>query len=128
LDEPLFLESQYGLPGYKNNYLPGNLRASVRGEWVFFSPLNLAYFRVAPFVFGNLTVFRTELAERRIPIIGGGIRSRNESLVFGTVELSFAYYLKGDLAGSRYSIGLRSNLKYRYEQDFNRKPQFVQVN
>jgi hypothetical protein len=128
LDEPLFLESQYGLPGYKNNYLPGHLRASVRGEWVFFSPLSLAFFRVAPFVFGNLTFFRTDLAERRIPIIGGGIRSRNESLVFGTFELSGAYYLKGDLAGAKYSLSLRSNLKYRYNQEFTRKPQFVQVN
>ncbi|MGZ3950714.1 MAG: hypothetical protein ACXVBZ_04925 [Flavisolibacter sp.] len=128
LDEPLFLESQYGLPGYKNNYVPGHLRASVRGEWVFFSPLSIAFFKFAPFVYGNLTIFKNDVAQRNIPVIGGGIRSRNESLVFGTLELNGAYYLKGDLAGSKYSIGVRTNLRYKYNQEFIRRPEFVQVN
>jgi hypothetical protein len=128
LDEPLFLESQYGLPGYKNNYVPGHLRAGVKAEWVFFSPLSIAFFKFAPFVFGNLIVFKNDLVQRNIPVVGGGIRSRNESLVFGTLELNGAYYLKGDLSGSKYSVGVRTNLRYRYKQEFIRRPDFVQVN
>jgi hypothetical protein len=128
MDEPLFLESQYGLPGYNNQLVPGHLRVSLRMEYVFFSPLSIFFFKFAPFVFGNLAYFKAEHSEKAIPMVGGGIRCRNESLVLGTIELKGTYFLKQDLTGTKYSLGLRSNLRYRYNQNFIKKPQFIQVN
>jgi hypothetical protein len=128
LDEPLLLESQYGLPGYNNELLPGHLRISLRMESVFFSPLSLLYFRFAPFVFGNLAYFKTASSKKTVPMIGGGLRSRNESLVLGTIELKGTYFLKEDLTGTKYSIGIRTNLRYKYDQNFIKRPRFVQVN
>jgi hypothetical protein len=128
MDEPLFLESGHGLPDYDNEYLPGHFRISLKSEWVFFSPLSIAFFRFAPFVFGNLAFFKTPYSEKTVPMLGGGIRCRNESLVLGTIELKGTYFLKEDLNGTRYSIGVRSNLRYRYNQNFIKKPGFVQVN
>jgi hypothetical protein len=128
MDEPLYLESPYGLPGYNNEWVPGHLRLSVKMESVFFSPLSVFYFRFAPFVFGNLAYFKAAYAKRTVPMIGGGIRCRNESLVLGTIELKGTYFLKEDLTGTKYSLGIRSNLRYKYNQNFIRKPQFVEVN
>jgi len=128
MDEPLYLESQYGLPGYKNELLPGHLRASLKMESVFFSPLSVLYFKFAPFVFGNLAWFKANQSQKAIPMIGGGIRCRNESLVVGTLELKGTYFLQEDLNGNKYVLSLRSNLRYRYNQDFIKKPQFIEVN
>ena len=128
LDEPLYLESVYGLPGYDNDLQPGHFRASIKMESVFFSPLSLLYFRFAPFVFGNLAWFRSVQTLKTVPMLGGGIRCRNESLVLGTLELKGTYFLKEDLNGTRYSLSVRTNLRYRYNQDFIRKPRFMQVN
>jgi hypothetical protein len=97
-------------------------------ESVFFSPLSLLYFRFAPFVFGNLAWFRSVQTLKTVPMLGGGIRCRNESLVLGTLELKGTYFLKEDLNGTRYSLSVRTNLRYRYNQDFIRKPRFMQVN
>jgi hypothetical protein len=128
LDEPLYLEGQYGLPDYNNQLLPGHFRISLKAESVFFSPLSLAFFRFAPFVFGNLAYFKTAVSQKTVPMLGGGIRCRNESLVLGTFELKGTYFLKQDLTGTRYSIGVHSNLRYRYSQNFIRKPGFLQLN
>jgi hypothetical protein len=128
LDEPLYLEGQYGLPDYNNQLLPGHFRISLKAESVFFSPLSLAFFRFAPFVFGNLAYFKTAVSKKTVPMLGGGIRCRNESLVLGTFELKGTYFLKQDLTGTRYSIGVHSNLRYRYSQNFIRKPGFLQLN
>jgi len=128
MDEPLYLESSYGLPGYNNEWVPGHSRISLKMESVFFSPLSILYFRFAPFVFGNLAFFKTGSYQKTVPMIGGGIRCRNESLVLGTIELKGTYYLKEDLTGTKYSIGIRSNLRYRYNQNFIKKPQFIEVN
>lgn len=128
LDEPLFLDGSYGLDEYNNEYLPGHFRMIVKMESVFFSPLSVAFFRFAPFVFGNLGLFKTNASEKAVPMIGGGIRCRNESLVLGTIELKGTYFLKEDLTGRKYSIGVRSNLRYRYNQNFIKRPGFVVVN
>jgi hypothetical protein len=128
MDEPLYLESGYGLPGYENEWLPGHVRISIKMESVFFSPLSIFYFRFAPFVFGNLAWFRAAYSQKTVPMIGGGIRCRNESLVLGTIELKGTYFLKEDMTGTKYSIGIRSNLRYKYNQNFIKKPQFVEVN
>ena len=123
-----FLESQNGLSDYHNEYLPGHLRMVLKMESVFFSPLSVAFFRFAPFVFGNLALFKTALTQSTVPMLGAGLRCRNESLVLGTMELRGTYFLKQDLTGTSYSIGVRSNLRYRYNQNFIKKPGFVQVN
>jgi hypothetical protein len=132
LDEPLFLESKYGLDQFSNNSAGGFLRATVKAESIFFSPWTLLYFRFAPFVFSSATLFRLNEANgpntRFYPAIGGGMRIRNESLIFGTIELRGVYFPKKDASGNSYGIQLNTNLRYKYNQNFIRKPDFVQVN
>lgn len=64
MDEPLFLERGYGLPDYDNELVPGHLRMVFKMESVFFSPLSIAFFRFAPFVFGNLAYFKSAYSKK----------------------------------------------------------------
>jgi hypothetical protein len=132
LDEPLLLESSYGLPNYRNAYLGGHLRATLKGESVFFSPWALLYFKFAPFVFGSATLFQSPFKgnndTRLYTSIGSGVRTRNESLIFGTVELRASYFPKKDAFNNSFLVQLNTNLRFKYNQDFIKRPEFVRVN
>jgi hypothetical protein len=132
LDGPLMLESNFGLPGFKNNYRAGNLRTTARAESVFYSPWSILYFKMAPFVFGEASYFHLS-GESLDPAklysgIGSGIRVRNESLIFGTIEWRITYYPSGDYLNRRFKSELNSNIRFKYNQPFIRKPDFVQLN
>jgi len=133
LDEPLIVESRYGLADFKNNYVGGQMRATVKAESVFFTPWQLFYFKFAPFVFSSATLFQfpadVHMENKRLyTSIGGGIRTRNESLIFGTLELRGAWFPKKDAFKNNYLIQVSTNLRFKYNQDFIRRPEFVKVN
>ncbi len=133
LDEPLFMESEYGLQEFDNQFLGGHLRATIKGESVFFSPWTVLYFKFAPFVFSSATVFQfpNEMASRNTRLytaLGGGVRTRNESLVFGTIELRAAYFPKKDAFHNNFILRLSTNLRFKYKQEFIRRPEFVKMN
>ena len=56
---------------------------------------------------------------------GGGIRTRNENLIFGTVELRFIYYPRTTEDISSINIRVTSNLRIKYSGTFVRAPGFV---
>jgi hypothetical protein len=90
------------------------------------------FFKFAPFVFGSASLFQhptdTETNTRIYPAVGGGIRTRNESLVFGTIELRGAWFPKKDVYNNGFMLQLSTNLRFKYNQDFIRRPEFVRVN
>jgi len=128
-NEPLFLNSKFGLPEYGNNLLGGTLRATAKAESVFFSPWSLAAFKFAPFVFSNVSVFSPYLSKSRLfSSIGGGIRTRNESFVFGTIELKGFYFPQKNFHNSSFSLQLSTNVIFKYSSQFVKKPDFIQIN
>lgn len=134
LNEPLFANSQFGLPEYGNyrvNNQPvgGALRTTIKAESVFFSPWSLVAFKFAPFVFSNVSVFSPYLSNSRLlTSIGGGIRTRNESFIFGTIELKGFYFPQGNFSNKKFDFELSTNLIFKYNTQFIRKPDFIQVN
>ncbi|MGI8584434.1 MAG: hypothetical protein ACR2KX_19760 [Chitinophagaceae bacterium] len=132
LNEPLYLESRYGLPEFSNGYIPGYIRTTVKGESVFYTPLSLASFRFAPFVFYNTSLFtprNSALAESKIySSIGGGLRTRNESLIFGTIELRAYYFPRKNFNNGSFRIDFNSNLKFKYNSQLGGRPDFIQAN
>jgi hypothetical protein len=131
LNEPLLLESAFGLPEYQNINLGGDFRLTVKAESVFFSPWTLASFRFAPFVFGNAAILtpETEPINRKFyTTVGGGIRTRNESLVFGTLELRAFYFPRKNFNGDNFRIEFNTNVKFKYTSQSVRRPNFITVN
>ena len=132
LNEPLFLQSKYGLPEFGYANIPGYIRTTVKGESVFYSPLSLASFRFAPFVFYNASLFtarNTTFANSKLyTSIGGGLRMRNESLIFGTVELRGYYFPTKNFSNQNFKIELNTNVRFKYNSQLAGRPDFIQVN
>jgi hypothetical protein len=132
LGEPVRLESEYGLEELRNNNAAGNFRATLKGESVFFSPWSVLFFRMAPFVFANGTYINLKLQGVSVPklyaSIGGGFRIRNESLIFGTTEFKGMYFPRRSFRNESWRVEVSTNIRFKYNQEFIKRPEFVRVN
>jgi hypothetical protein len=133
LNPPLFLQSDFGVREWSaDSLIAGDSRITLKAEAVFYTPWNLAYFRFAPFVFTNICRF-TPLDphfshSNWYNSIGGGVRVRNESLIFQTVEFRAFYFPQTNFKGERWRLEFNTNLRFRFNQQFEKKPDFVNVN
>jgi hypothetical protein len=132
LNEPLLLESQYGLPEYQNIFLGGDHRLTIKAESVFFNDFSFIAFRFAPFIFGNGSLITPEdqkLDKTKLySTVGAGIRSRNESLVFGTLELRVFYFPGKNFNGDSFRVDFNTNIRFKYSSQLVRRPDFIVVN
>jgi hypothetical protein len=132
LSEPLLVNTEYGIPGYNNDNAAGDSRITLKVESVFFSPWRVLYFNLAPFVFGQATAFHINemglKSDELYSAVGGGLRIQNESLVFGTIEIRGAWYPKPDFNKETYRIGFSTDVRFRYNKQFIKRPELVSVN
>ncbi len=129
LNQPLFANSKFGLPEYGYNQIGGTLRATAKAESVFFSPFSLAAFHFAPFVFSNASVFSPYLSKTKLlTSLGGGIRTRNESFIFGTIELRGFYFPQKNFHKESFGLQISTNVIFKYNAQFIKKPDFIQIN
>lgn len=130
--EPVRIESEYGLEELRNNWEGGDFRATVKAESVFFSPWSVLFFRFAPFVFTNATYINLQINDESTPrlyaSIGGGFRIRNESLIFGTTEFRGMYFPRKNFRNENWRVEVNTNIRFKYNNNFIRRPDFVRVN
>jgi hypothetical protein len=129
---PLDINNEFGLKGFAPDSLWGTKRFHLYSETLVFTPIEVLGFKFAPFVYGEMawlaphdySLFRKE------PYfgLGGGLRTRNENLVFGTVELRLMYYPRTAFDISHFNIRVSSKLRVKYSASFVRPPSFVQYN
>ncbi len=134
LDNPLTLNSIYGLPQFNaDSATLSTTRATLNCQEVFFNRWKLAGFNFAPFLFTNFTVLKTD-GNHDVSNVDGylstgfGIRTRNESLVFGTLELRLSYYPRTTGSMKPFNITIISDLKYKYNSQYITRPDFVGIN
>lgn len=133
LNEPLFLQSNYGLPEYRNDSLfGGELRATLKAESVFFTHWSLLSFRFAPFIFANGTWIDGNspptIRRNLYTSIGGGLRSRNESLIFGTLEFKTFFFPGRNFLNEYFRFEFSTNVRFKYNEQIIKRPEFVVVN
>ena len=132
LNAPLYLNSIYGLPYFQIGTLMADLRASVKAESVFYNTHKILGFRLAPFVFGDASVLKpSKMGLQKSELysaVGGGVRTRNENLVFGTIELKGYFFPRttGDM--NSWKVELNSNIRFKYNSSFIRRPDFIIAN
>ena len=129
LDQPLVINSIFGLPYFSNLVGPANIRSTIKGETVFFNMRKFWGFRLAPFVFADMSMLTPVNQPYNKGIVysavGAGVRTRNENLTFGTIELR-GYYFPKTLPGMpNYKIELGTNIRFRYNSTFIKKPDFI---
>jgi hypothetical protein len=133
LNEPLLLESDFGVREWRaDSLIAGDTRITLKTESAFFTPWNLANFRFAPFVFANLCWF-TPL-NRQFPhnnwynSVGGGVRTRNESLIFQTMEIRVYYFPQANFLREHWRTEFNTDIRFRFNRQFEKKPDFVSIN
>lgn len=132
LNEPLFISSIFGLPYYRNGEIYADTRATVKLESVFYNLQKIAGFRVAPFIFSDFSFLKPIKASfdktKGYSAFGGGFRTRNENLIFGTIEVR-GYVFPNPVAGMRnWKVDLSTNLRFKYNSSFIKRPDFVVAN
>lgn len=132
LNTPLFLSSEFGLPYFNNAGNEGDFRGTAKFESVFYNLKKILGFRFAPFVFADASLIRPlaqKFSQSKIYTgIGGGLRTRNENLVFGTMEVKFHYFPRTTEGMKNYRIDFGSNIRIKYNSNFIKKPEFIVAN
>lgn len=133
LNEELYLESTFGLRElYNARRIGGDMRAVLKSESVFFSPWTFLNFKFAPFGFANFCLLtppgepvkKSDLYQS----LGAGLRARNESLIFGTVELRAHYFPRANFYGDHWRIDFNTNIKFKYNTQIIKRPEIIVVN
>lgn len=132
LNDPLQVSSIFGIPKIRNTRVDGTARMTINAESVLYNTFKLVGFNIAPFVFSNISYLKLSAADPAegavYSALGAGLRTRNENLVFGTIELKAYYFPKVVANMNSFNISVSSNLRFRFQTDLIRKPDFVVVN
>lgn len=129
---PLDINDEFGLQYFRADSLWGTKRFNIHTETVAFSPWQFLGFHFAPFAFGEMAMIagneQSIFSDKPFFGFGGGIRTRNENLIFGTVELRLVYYPKTIEDISSLNVRVTTNLRIKYSAGFVRAPGFVRYN
>ncbi|MFY7964992.1 MAG: hypothetical protein ACOVO1_08855 [Chitinophagaceae bacterium] len=132
LDQPLLLNSIYGLPEISNGTISAQTRITLKREIAIYSKWNILGCRFAPFIFSNgcfLIPTNENLRKGEFySSLGGGLRARNEALIFGTVECRFNYFPRINNGMQSYRFDFKTDLQFKYNSQYIRKPDFVSPN
>ena len=129
LNGPLLLESDYGLPYFSNNRDVSDARSTIKFESVFYHLKKFFGFRFAPFVFTDMSLLKplnkSTQQMKGFTAFGGGVRTRNENLVFGTVELKGYVFPRANEGMKGWKIDMSTNIRFKYNSSFIRRPDFI---
>ncbi len=132
LNAPLFINSNFGLPYFNPENIGADLRATTKLESVFYNTKKILGFRLAPFVFSDFVFLKPtkqQLSKSDMfTAVGGGIRTRNENLVFGTIELKTFYFPRTNGNMKPWKVEVSTNIRFKYNSTFIRRPDFVSPN
>jgi hypothetical protein len=130
--DPIQINNPFGLRNFRADTLHGSQRISMYAESLFFAKLKLFGFQLAPFGFTAATLLTGQDNNfRRSDIftgIGGGLRTRNVNLVFGTAEIKFVYFPRKAQNMNAFQITFNGNLRFRYNTNYIRSPNVIQLN
>lgn len=130
----LRLDNDFGIERFRSDSAIGTQRLGLSFETVVYIPPTLLGFHFAPFAFADMSMIapRDAVLIRQKPYfgVGGGVRTRNENLIFGTIELRMFYFPRvppeEDL--SKFRITLSSNLRVKYSSSFVKAPALITYN
>jgi len=114
--------------GFSADTLKGTQRFSAHVSATLFSPWSLLGFRFAPFAGLDWAAMECiNCTESTINVFGlnAGIKTRNENLTFGTMELRFIYIPDDGTGSNEFKIEFKQNLQVKNSGTFADKPKPV---
>jgi hypothetical protein len=119
------------IPGFKIDSLDADARFNTHLETALYTPWSLLGFRFAPFAAIDMVVANCADCDQQNQVFWGlssGFRTRNENLIFGTMELKVTYIPENGNGESEFVIGFKQNLRIKSSGTFVRAPGLVQYN
>lgn len=130
--QPLFINSVYALPYFNPENINSDMRTTIKLESVYYNTTKILGFRLAPFVFTDLSLvkpIKQDLNKADLySAVGGGLRTRNENLVFGTIELKGYYFPRTNENMKSWKVELNTNIRFKYISSFIKRPDMVIAN
>ncbi|MBL7871197.1 MAG: hypothetical protein JNM78_06275 [Cyclobacteriaceae bacterium] len=108
-----------------------NTRLALHLESVLFTPWSFIGFRMAPFWGVDMVSAQCITCENKNNTFWGfnsGLRTRNENLIFGTLELKLSYIPKDEFGTHRFVIGFKQNLRVKSSGTFVKAPSLISYN
>lgn len=130
---PLRIDNDMGIERFNSDSSTwGTQRLSLHLETVVYIPPTLLGFHFAPFAFADMAMVAPErevlIKQKPYFGLGGGVRTRNENLIFGTIELRMFYFPRVTEDLSRFRITVSSNLRVKFSSSFIKAPSFISYN
>lgn len=96
IDDRLYIKTENGFSGFRNDSVWGTQRVTLSLESVIFSPVNIYGFKFAFFGFTDFSSLAgsNQILAKGINLsgIGLGMRVRNDNLVFNTFQFRFGFF------------------------------------
>lgn len=129
--DPLKINNPFGLRYFSSDSAMGDQRISFHSETFYFLNYKVFGFKFAPFTFADMSLLTPEKQKFTKSDLyyglGGGIRTRNENLVFNTIEFRVAYFPR-KINEQAFKITIAANIRFRYNNNYVKAPDIIQLN
>ena len=128
----LRLDNNYGLRGFLSDSAYGTRRLSIQLETEFYLKKKILGFHFAPFPYADFTIITPQngpyTKSSLYTSIGGGVRVRNENLVFQTIEVRAYYFPVAPTKMVGFKVIVTPNVRFRYSSEYVSAPDVIQLN
>ena len=118
-------ESNNGIRAFRSRDIKGTQKVVFSSENILFSNKEIIGFKAVFFSFFDMAWLASEqkvLKTKPYFSLGGGLRLRNDHLVFKTIQLQLAYFPRIPPGGVEYDFRLTSEQSNKFDQFSPRKP------
>jgi hypothetical protein len=126
--EPLYINNEFGLDRFNTDSVRATQRYSLGTESSLYTRWSILGFKIGFFAFGRATWMTPEhkgiYRGGFFPSLGGGVRTRNENLIFGTIEARFNWFPRTLYGVNNFTLTVRSNLRVKFSGSFVEPPWF----
>src|SRR5262249_43623045 len=127
--DSLRINNPFGLQYFNYKYITGFNRISGNIENTVFLPYRLLAFKFAPFAGINVSVITPPgsgfFGSDIYTGISAGVRTRNENLIFGTIEARATYFPHRIDGAPTFKFTLTTDLRYRYASKYIAEPDII---
>ncbi len=119
------------IPGFRSDSLKADSRLTMSLQTVLYTPRSILGFRMAPFTQIDMVSVNCDLCDYRRNTYWGlsaGVRTRNENLIFGTIEMKATYIPKDEYGESKFVFDFKQNLRVKNTGVFAREPTIIRYN
>ena len=130
VDDWLKVPNKY-IPGFSADSVISDSRLSMSLQTVLYTPRAILGFRMAPFAQIDMVSIKCDLCDYQQNTYWGlsaGLRTRNENLIFGTIELRATYIPKDENGESKFVFSFKQNLRVKNTGLFATEPTLIRYN